>query len=73
MPAKIISVFTGKGGTGKTTFVININAHMKTKGFKLLTIDTDPQRNLYSINAPDFVHYEPSLFNIMKKEISIKK
>lgn len=73
MPAKIISVFTGKGGTGKTTFVININAHMKTKGFKLLTIDTDPQRNLYSINAPDFVHHKPSLFNIMKNEISIKK
>ena len=73
MPAKIISVFTGKGGTGKTTLVTNINAHMKTKELKLLVMDTDPQRNLYGINAPDFVHYEPSLFNIMKKEISIKK
>ena len=73
MSAKIISVFNGKGGAGKTTLVTNINAHMKTKELKLLVIDTDPQRNLYGINAPDFVHYEPSLFNIMKKEISIKK
>lgn len=41
MPATIIAFFTGKGGTGKTSSVINLIQCFKNKGLKNLIIDTD--------------------------------
>jgi len=44
--AKIIALVNQKGGTGKTTSTINIAAGLTNKGYKVLTIDLDPQGSL---------------------------
>lgn len=43
---KIISFINHKGGTGKTTSVINVSAALALSGKKVLMIDFDPQSNL---------------------------
>ena len=73
MSATTISFFTGKGGTGKTSSVINFSQCFKNKGLKNLIIDTDTQRNCYNIIAPDFVDYEPNLCNVINREVNIRQ
>ena len=48
MKRNIFSFCNQKGGVGKTTSVINIGAHLSSKGYKVLIIDTDSQGNLTS-------------------------
>lgn len=45
----IISVFTVKGGTGKTTTAINLAGAFAEQGKKVLIIDNDPQSNVTQI------------------------
>lgn len=66
MKAKVISIFTQKGGVGKTVSTINISGVLAEMGFKTLVIDVDAQANasfvgyavdddgVYSIE--DFIH-----------------
>ena len=46
--AKIITVFSCKGGVGKTTTTINLSACLAEKGKKVLVVDADPQGNTTS-------------------------
>ena len=53
--AKIISVINNKGGTGKTTTVLNLGAALQRRKKKVLLIDLDSQGNLtssFGIDAP---------------------
>ncbi len=53
--AKIISVINNKGGTGKTTTVLNLGAALKKLKYNVLLIDLDGQSNLskaLNINEP---------------------
>ena len=43
---KIITVFSHKGGVGKTTLVHNIGYILANRGKKVLLMDADPQMNL---------------------------
>ncbi len=43
---KTISIINNKGGTGKTTTVLNLGAALKNMGHKVLLIDLDTQSNL---------------------------
>ena len=45
---KVIGVVSGKGGVGKTTTNINLCAFLAMEGYKVLTIDIDPQGNATS-------------------------
>lgn len=63
MKAKIISIFTQKGGVSKTTSTINIGGALAEQGFKVLLIDLDTQRHLslglgienFDFNINDFL------------------
>lgn len=44
--AKTISIINNKGGTGKTTTVLNLGAALKNMGHRVLLIDLDTQGNL---------------------------
>lgn len=48
---KIITVFSHKGGVGKTTLVHNLGYILADKGKRVLLIDADPQMNLTSAVA----------------------
>ncbi len=38
---KVVTIFSAKGGVGKTTFATNIGAYLATRGFKTLVADLD--------------------------------
>tara|TARA_B100000614_G_scaffold136183_1_gene121200 strand:- start:2770 stop:3522 length:753 start_codon:yes stop_codon:yes gene_type:complete len=44
--AKKIALINEKGGVGKTTICFNLSKGLAAMGFKVLTIDNDPQANL---------------------------
>lgn len=45
---KVVSIFNQKGGVGKTTTNINLCSYLAMKGYRILTIDIDPQGNTTS-------------------------
>ncbi len=50
----IIAFANHKGGTGKTTTVLNIGSVLRSRGKKVLLVDFDPQANLsYSLGIHD--------------------
>jgi chromosome partitioning protein len=55
---KTISVINNKGGTGKTTTVLNLGAALKKMGHKVLLIDLDSQANLtHALNIQNHANH----------------
>lgn len=46
MKGKIIAVINRKGGVGKTTTTLNFGYNLARKGYRILLVDCDSQRNL---------------------------
>jgi chromosome partitioning protein len=42
---QVISIFSQKGGVGKTTTTVNLASALQKEGFKVLVVDIDPQGN----------------------------
>jgi chromosome partitioning protein len=47
--SKVATIYSSKGGVGKTTLTINMAANLTAKEFKVLIIDTDPQNSVAGV------------------------
>src|SRR5258708_28498244 len=60
-----IAAISGKGGTGKTTTVINLGCALVERSRSVLAVDMDPQSNLTSGVGFDPYRVEPTIFNFL--------
>jgi len=63
-----IAAISGKGGTGKTTTVINLSCGLAELGKSVLAVDMDPQANLTSGVGFDPYRLEETVFHALTGE-----
>ncbi len=68
---KVISIFNQKGGVGKTTTSINLCAFLALNGYKVLSIDIDPQGNTTSGLGFEKRSIETSVYDVLTSDASI--
>lgn len=69
---KVICIFNQKGGVGKTTTNINLCSYLANKGYKILTIDIDPQGNTTSGLGLDKRKIKNSVYDVVVGDKSIE-
>ncbi|MEW8957048.1 ParA family protein [Clostridium sp.] len=69
---KAVCVFNQKGGVGKTTTNINICAYLAMQGYRVLSIDIDPQGNTTSGLGIDKRKLNKSIYNVLTEDESLK-
>ena len=68
---QIIAIANRKGGVGKSTTAMALTSGLSLKGFKVLAIDLDAQRNLTSTMKAK--SDEKTIFSVLTGDISIKE
>lgn len=66
---KVIAIASRKGGTGKTETCRALAAGLTKKGYKVLVVDTDAQRNLSQSMQAD--ESKPTLFDVLEDTAGI--
>lgn len=69
---KVICIFNQKGGVGKTTTNINLCSYLAMEGYKVLTLDIDPQGNTTSGLGLDKKNLELSMYDVLTSETPLK-
>ncbi len=69
--AKLIAITSGKGGVGKTNFILNLAIAMAIRGKKILLIDAD--MNLSNIDVLLGIYPQYTLSNLMDELISVEQ
>lgn len=70
---KVISICNQKGGTGKTTSVVNISTFLALEGKKILLIDFDPQANATNGLGIDKDEIKKSIYESLLGEIPLEE
>lgn len=70
---KKICIFNQKGGVGKTTTNINLCAYLAMEGYRVLTIDIDPQGNTTSGLGLDKNNLESSIYDVLISDATMKE
>ncbi|ASW44410.1 ParA family protein [Clostridium isatidis] len=70
---KKICIFNQKGGVGKTTTNINLCAYLALEGYRVLTIDIDPQGNTTSGLGLDKRNLELSMYDVLTADASLRE
>lgn len=70
---KTICIFNQKGGVGKTTTNINLCAYLAMEGYKVLTIDIDPQGNTTSGLGLDKNNLDVSIYDVLISDTTMKE
>ena len=70
---KTICIFNQKGGVGKTTTNINLCAYLAMEGYKVLTIDIDPQGNTTSGLGLDKNNLDLSIYDVLISETTMNE
>lgn len=70
---KKVCIFNQKGGVGKTTTNINLCAYLALEGYRVLTIDIDPQGNTTSGLGLDKRNLELSMYDILTADASLRE
>ena len=69
---KIVAVFNQKGGVGKTTTALNLTTALSLKGYRILTVDIDPQGNAGSGFGLDKTDMKQSVYDALIGEADPK-
>ena len=69
---KVIFIFNQKGGVGKTTTNINLCSYLAMEGYKVLTLDIDPQGNTTSGLGIDKRNLELSMYDVLTTDVSLE-
>jgi len=69
--AKLIAITSGKGGVGKTNFILNLAIAMSIRGKKVLLIDAD--MNLSNIDVLLGIYPQYTLSNLMDDLITVEQ
>lgn len=69
---KVISIFNQKGGVGKTTTNINLSSFLALEGYRVLTIDIDPQGNTTSGLGFDKRTVSYSMYDVLTTDMPIR-
>lgn len=69
---KICSAISLSGGQGKTTTVFFTALLLARQGKKVLTVDADPQANLTFYLGHEVQPDEPSLFEVLTKQVEVE-
>ncbi|CUU51187.1 ParA family protein [Clostridium beijerinckii] len=70
---KVICIFNQKGGVGKTTTNINLCAYLAMEGYRVLTIDIDPQGNTTSGLGLDKSNLDLSIYDVLISDTTMKE
>lgn len=68
--AKVIAIFSEKGGVGKTTLAMNISVVFAKRGYRVLLIDMDPQGHIGKLFGVEGVGKQNLLSFLIRGEFS---